>query len=105
LKSKQSRVLIGFVIAVVLIRLVIAVAGYYVWWVLWSGDNFQPHTPNAANREALVRLYSRIPVGAGHEAVLQEYGRTELGICDSMLTVLRTGWSRCPQNLAPATGR
>jgi hypothetical protein len=49
------------------------IVAYYGWAVFRSGDVFQPHAANAANREALVRIYSRISVGAPHEVVLQEY--------------------------------
>lgn len=53
--------------------LVIAAAAYYSWWIFWSGDNFQTHSANASNREAIVRLQTRLRIGADHEAVLQEY--------------------------------
>jgi hypothetical protein len=38
-----------------------------------SGDNFQRHSADAPNRQAILQRYSGVAVGADRETVLEEY--------------------------------
>jgi hypothetical protein len=64
LQPKRSSLIIG---------VLLIVAAYYSWWIFGSGDIFYRHSANAANREAILRLYSTIRVGDDREAVLKAY--------------------------------
>jgi len=52
---------------------VLAIAGYYSWWIFWSGDNFYRHSANAVNREAVLRVHGALRVDADRADVLQQY--------------------------------
>jgi hypothetical protein len=59
----------------IIVVVVLAVVGYYSWWILRSGDSFRTRASNAANRAALTHLHTEIRLGNGYEDVLRTYWR------------------------------
>ena len=57
----------------VVTTVVLGIAGYYYWWVFWSGDNFRSHSSNAANRDAIVRLHEALRPNDDRTEVLEKY--------------------------------
>ena len=46
---------------------------YYSWLIFGSGDWFFPHSKNAPNRVALLKIREGIHLGDGYESVLRSY--------------------------------
>jgi hypothetical protein len=46
---------------------------YFSWLIFGSGDWFFPHSKNAPNRVAMLKIRERINLGDGYESVLRSY--------------------------------
>jgi hypothetical protein len=49
------------------------VLAYYSWLIFGSGDWFFPHSKNASNRAAMIKIRDEIHLGDGYENVLRSY--------------------------------
>jgi hypothetical protein len=52
--------------------LMVVVAAYFLWAV-FGGGIFTPHSTNADNRNAVMRLHAAVNVGDDRDGVLQKY--------------------------------
>jgi hypothetical protein len=65
--------------------IVLVVAGFILWFFLFSGRVFHSHTSNARNRDALVQLHQAVQVGSSASEVrdlFQRYATPELRLHD-----------------------
>ena len=83
---------------------VLVVALYYGWSIFLSGDVFRRHSSNAGNREAIVQLYSGVPVGADREMLCSNIGRTGPSTSDLTWGIPTVGSSPCPPSSGGRTG-
>ena len=55
------------------LALLSGIAAYFAWFVFWSGDSLMPHSANADNRSAIIRLHAALNVGDDRDGVLEKY--------------------------------
>ena len=59
-------------------KLILVFAGllmvaYFAWLIFGSGDWFFPHSKNAPNRVAILKIREEVHLGDGYESVLRSY--------------------------------